>query len=100
MPSQIYTLIAAAAIMFAVIGGLSLLAHYYTLNGIKSRTVGDGQHGTAHFASRQEIKSTYKHILFQPCLWRKGENLPAVAEQGIILGSCGKEKRYHGAGGY
>lgn len=28
--------------MFAVIGGISLLAHYYTLNGIKSKTVGDG----------------------------------------------------------
>ena len=24
--------------MFAVIGGISLLAHYYTLNGIKSKT--------------------------------------------------------------
>ena len=28
--------------MFAVIGGLALLSNYYTLNGIKSRTVGDG----------------------------------------------------------
>ncbi len=37
--------------MFLVIGGLSLLAHYYyTLSGIKSRTVGDGQHGTARFS--------------------------------------------------
>ena len=44
MASQVYILIAAAAVMFLVIGGLSLLAHYYTLNGIKSRTVGDGQH--------------------------------------------------------
>ncbi len=47
MQSQVYILIAAAAVMFLIIGGLSLLAHYYTLNGIKSRTVGDGQHGTA-----------------------------------------------------
>ena len=43
--------LAAGFIMFAVIGGLSLLPHYYTLNGIKSRTVGDGQHGTARFAT-------------------------------------------------
>ena len=56
MPSQIYILIAAAAVMFLVIGGLSLLANYYTLNGIKSRTVGDGQHGTARFSTKQEIK--------------------------------------------
>jgi type IV secretion system protein VirD4 len=89
MQSQIYLLIGAAAIMFAVIGGISLLAHYYTLNGIKSRTVGDGQHGTARFASKQEMKSTYKHVPFQPKLWRQGENLPI--EQGIILGSLGKK---------
>ena len=91
MQSQVLLLIGIAALMFAVIGGLSLLAHYYTLNGIKSRTVGDGQHGTARFSSKQEIKSTYKHIPFRPRLWRKGESLPAVAEQGIILGSCGKK---------
>ncbi len=91
MQSQVLLLIGIAATMFAVIGGLSLLAHYYTLNGIKSRTVGDGQHGTARFASRQEIKSTYKHIPFRPRLWRQGESRPAAAEQGIILGSRGKK---------
>lgn len=89
MNEQVYTLIAAAAVMFAVIGGLSLLAHYYTLNGIKSRTVGDGQHGTARFASKREVKSTYRHIAFTPALWRGGENMPAPTEQGIILGSVG-----------
>lgn len=91
MNEQVYILIAAGAIMFAVIGGLSLLAHYYTLNGIKSRTVGDGQHGTARFANKREIKKTYKHILFRSALWRKGESCPAVADQGIILGCSGKK---------
>ncbi|MBE6906375.1 MAG: type IV secretory system conjugative DNA transfer family protein [Ruminococcaceae bacterium] len=93
MPSQVYILIAAAAVMFFVIGGLSLLAHYYTLNGIKSRTVGDGQHGTARFASKQEIKNTYQHIPFQPELWRQGQCLPTVAEQGIILGCVGAKNK-------
>jgi len=93
MPSQVYILIAAAAVMFFVIGGLSLLAHYYTLNGIKSRTVGDGQHGTARFASKQEIKNTYQHIPFQPELWRKGQCLPTAAEQGIILGCVGAKNK-------
>jgi len=51
MLSQVYILIAVAAVMFFVIGGLSLLAHYYTLSGIKSKTIGDGQHGTARFAT-------------------------------------------------
>lgn len=89
MSSQVYILIASAAVMFFVIGSLSLLAHYYTLNSIKSRTVGDGQHGTARFASKEEIKSTYRHIPFQPEKWRRGEDLPTADEQGIILGSVG-----------
>ncbi|WP_313180837.1 type IV secretory system conjugative DNA transfer family protein [Lacrimispora sp.] len=93
MPSQVYILIAAASIMFFVIGGFSLLTHYYTLDGIKSRTVGNGQHGTARFASKQEIKKTYRHIPFQPESWRRGEKLPTADDQGIILGSIGINNR-------
>ena len=33
--------------MFSVLGGITLLAYVYSLNNIKSKTVGDGQHGTA-----------------------------------------------------
>lgn len=91
MNGPVYTLISVAAIMFSVIGGLSLLAHYYTLNGIKSRTVGDGQHGTAHFATKQEIKRTYLHMPFRPTQWRKRKQLPNASQQGLILGSTGKE---------
>jgi type IV secretion system protein VirD4 len=82
--SQIITLIAAALTMFSVIGFLSLLAHYYTLNGIKSKTVGDGQHGTARWATKNEIKRTYTEIPYEPEKWRKGENLPSA--QGLIVG--------------
>lgn len=82
--SQIITLIAVALTMFGVIGFLSLLAHYYTLNGIKSKTVGDGQHGTARWASKQEIRNTYTEVRFEPEKWRKGENLPTV--QGLVVG--------------
>lgn len=91
MLSQVYILIAVAAMMFSVIGGLSLLAHYYTLNGIKSRTVGDGQHGTARFSTKNEIKNTYKHIPFKPKEWRKGHSLPQINQQGLILGSIGRK---------
>lgn len=93
MPTQIYILIVAAAVMFCVIGGLSFLEHYYTLDGIKSRTVGDGKHGTARFATKQEIKNTYKHIPFQPKAWRKGKNLFTPDEQGIINGSTGGKNK-------
>lgn len=82
--SQIVTLIAVALTMFGVIGFLSLLAHYYTLNGIKSRTVGDGQHGTARWATKQEIKKTYTEVRYEPEIWRKGDNLPKA--QGLIVG--------------
>lgn len=68
MSSQIYMLIAVAAVMFCVIGGLSLLAHYYTLSGIKSRTVGDGQHGTARFPpsgkSKISINTSHSGLSF------------------------------------
>ena len=70
--------------MFAVIGGLSMLAHFYTLNGIKSRTVGDGQHGTARFATEKEIRETYAHVPYEPEKWRRGEALPK--EQGLVVG--------------
>lgn len=82
--SQIITLIAVALTMFGVIGFLSLLAHYYTLNGIKSKTVGDGQHGTARWATKKEIQKTYTEIRYEPEKWRKGENLPKA--QGLIVG--------------
>ena len=82
--SQIITLIAVGLTMFGVIGFLSLLAHYYTLNGIKSKTVGDGQHGTARWASKQEIRNTYTEVRFEPEKWREGENLPTV--QGLVVG--------------
>ena len=70
--------------MFAVIGGLAMLSNYYTLNGIKSRTVGDGQHGTARFATEKEIGETYAHVTYQPEKWRKGVALPK--EQGLVVG--------------
>jgi type IV secretion system protein VirD4 len=82
--SQIIILITAALIMFGVIGLLSLLAHCYTLNGIKSKTVGDGQHGTARWATKSEIKRTYTEIPYEPEKWRKGETLPKA--QGLIVG--------------
>ncbi len=85
--SNIWILIAAGAAMFIVIGGLSLLSHHYTLNGIKSRTVGDGQHGTARWATDKEIKETFAHVPFDVNGWRHGHGRPK--EQGLILGSTG-----------
>lgn len=80
------TLILVAAVMFAVLGGITVLAHIYNLNNIKAKTVGDGQHGTARWARKDEIRNAYKHVPFKPEQWRKGDNLPTVADQGIVVG--------------
>lgn len=70
--------------MFTVFGLITLLEHVYSLNGIKSRTVGDGQHGTARWATKAELRKTYVRVAFEPSLWRQGKALPA--EQGIVVG--------------
>ena len=86
--ASIWILIAAGATMFLVIGGLSMMSHHYTLGNIKSRTVGDGQHGTARWATDKEIRQTYAHVPFKVREWRRGQNLPT--EQGLILGCKGQ----------
>ena len=95
--SGVTTLVLVGAVMFAVLGGVTLLAHIYSLNNIKSRTVGDGQHGTARWATKHEIRKTYCHIPFTPERWReqakRGEK-PTTIEgaelpQGIIVGCTG-----------
>ena len=88
MNASIWILIAAGAAMFLVIGGLSMMSHHYTLGNIKSRTVGDGQHGTARWATDKEIRQAYAHVPFKVREWRRGQNLPT--EQGLILGCKGQ----------
>lgn len=80
-------LIIVAASMFAIIGGITLVSHIYNLNNIKSKTVGDGQHGTARFSTNSELRKIYKYVPYEPKIWRKQArkgklNLP----QGVILG--------------
>ena len=85
MTDNLWILIAAAGVMVAVIGGLSLLGDHYTLNNIKAKTVGDGQHGTARWATEKEIRDTYTPVPFQVSDWRAGKRLPE--KQGLVLGS-------------
>lgn len=94
--SGITTLVIVSAAMVCVLVGVTLLAHIYSLNSIKSKTVGDGQHGTARWAIKAEIRKTYQHVPFLPKQWRKqalsgkaptanGKPLP----QGIVVGCTG-----------
>lgn len=84
--TQVGTLIVVAIVMVAVFGAISVASRIYNLNSIKSKTVGDGQHGTARWARKDEIKQTYLHIPYEPKKWRKGQNLPQTNQQGIVVG--------------
>ena len=84
-----FLLICGGLLVFLL--AVSFFSQRYSLNNIKSKTVGDGQHGTARWATPKEIRSTYHVVPFRPRRWRKGEDLPK--EQGVILGSMGGAKK-------
>ena len=84
-------------IFLLVVGGLLFLlaaltsSKRYSLNRIKAKTVGDGQHGTARWATPKEIRGTFAHVPFQVEAWRSGRNRPQV--QGLVLGSTMRKKQ-------
>ena len=84
-----FILICGGLLVFLL--AVSFFSQRYSLNNIKSKTVGDGQHGTARWATPKEIRSTYHVVPFRPRLWRNGIDLPQ--EQGVILGSMGGAKK-------
>ena len=85
------------------VGGIILMLFFVTyaaqrhnLNSIKDKTVGNGQHGTARWATQQEVRRTYHHVPFTPEQWRlearEGKQPTAGGKplpQGVILGSKG-----------
>ena len=84
-----FLLICGGLLVFLL--AVSFFSQRYSLNNIKSKTVGDGQHGTARWATPKEIRGTYHVVPFRPRRWRKGIDLPQ--EQGVILGSMGGAKK-------
>ena len=95
MPGNVLPLILAVTVFVLIICAITVLDGRQSLNGIKSRTVGDGQHGTARWATVKEIHSTFQRVPFHPALWRKNEK-SRPGKQGVILGSESKRigKRY------
>ena len=91
MPESVTPLIAVGVVIVLFIVLLSVLTNNYSLNNIKSKTVGDGQHGTARWATTQEVKKTFANVPFDVASWREGKNLPKV--QGLILGSTQRGKQ-------
>lgn len=60
-----------------------LLIDRKSLN-IKSKTVGDGQHGSASFATPKEIDAAFQRVRYEPQVWRRKP--PCDLPQGIIIG--------------
>lgn len=54
----------------------------YNLNKIKSKTVGDGQYGTARFATDKEVHQSLKYIEFDSVNWRKCIDLSEITGTG------------------
>ena len=91
MPSGIVTLIIVTGSMLALFVIITTVGNNYSLNQIKNKTVGQGQHGTARWATKKEIKRTYMQIDFQPNEWRNNpESRPT--EQGIVVGCKNSRK--------
>ena len=71
-------------IALAVIGTLIFLS--WRNNGLKhtkTKATGDGQMGSARWATHSELQEAFKCVEYRPDLWRNGECLPE--EQGIIV---------------
>ena len=79
------TLITVAAVMGGIFILISSLSYLYSLRQIKNKTAGNGQHGTARWASSREIHKTYKVVPFEPKTWRRDEK-SRPTEQGIVVG--------------
>ena len=52
-------LIGILVVIFVVFAVLVNLLDNKSLNGIKAKKIGDGQHGTARWATKSEIKQTF-----------------------------------------
>ena len=89
MPIRTIMLILLTGGMLLLIAAVTHFSGQGSLDNIKAKTVGDGQHGTARWADNKEIAQTYKRVPFHVDEWRSGKNLPK--EQGLVLGCTGKK---------
>ena len=89
MNNDTWMLILLLATVFGALVAITAFSNRGSLDNIKSKTVGDGQHGTARWATPGEVRKTFRSVPFRPALWRKGQQLPDV--QGLVLGCMGKK---------
>ena len=87
MSNDTWTLILLLAAVFGALAAIAAFSSRGSLDSIKSKDVGDGQHGTARWATPAEVRKTFHSVPFQPALWRKGA---APGRTGVGAGLCGK----------
>ena len=85
MTDQMWELITLAGGMLLLLAAVSFLSQKYSLDQIKSKTVGDGQYGSARWATPGEIRKTYVQVPFRVSAWRRGIKRPTA--QGLVVGS-------------
>lgn len=85
MTDQMWGLITLAGGMLLLLAAVSFLSQKYSLDQIKSKTVDDGQYGSARWATPGEIRKTYVQVPFRVSAWRRGIKRPTA--QGLVVGS-------------
>lgn len=91
MSTGIITLILVSAGMVLFFVMITVIGNRYSLNRIKNKSVGNGQHGTARWAKNGEIKKKYFQTAFTPDEWRKNLN-SRPKEQGLVVGCKGSKQ--------
>lgn len=66
MNDKKYMLLIILGIVFGIFFAAVNFFDSKTLNGIKNKKVGDGQYGTARWATKNEIKKTFVSLPFEP----------------------------------
>lgn len=64
MPSGIVTLIIVTGSMLALFVIITTVGNNYSLNQIKNKTVGQGQHGTARWATKRKSREHICKLIF------------------------------------
>lgn len=86
-------LIIVTGIILLIVATVYLFGNNANLNKIKSNKTGDGQFGTADWASSKELKENLQIIDYNPKAWRKGNKLPT--DEGIIVGAIKNGSKMH-----
>lgn len=88
---EIISLILICGGMLILLAAASYFSGNTSLDGIRSKPVGDGQHGKARFATKSEIQQTYKHIPYELAKWYAKQNLPDAA--GLVWRSIQRSRQ-------